>query len=260
MHVLTTTEGQLIYAAMAAYVAAAALLPRWRRLGWAVYALGFAASVGAFVLRWRAVGHVPLKNLYEVMLFVGVAVFPLSILCRAALRVGAEWLDAMIGAAFLFPVGFVFDAVARAKMPALQSPLFVPHVLAYMLGYVVMAKATGQAVGRLICRGQSDRAAAFDRGAYRMVALGFPLLTTGLLLGAWWGKLAWTDYWHWDPKELWSLAGWLSLLIYLHYRRARWARPTAAAAMVIVGMVLIVITLLWVNLSRLFPGLHSYAR
>jgi hypothetical protein len=27
----------------------------------------------------------------------------------------------------------------------------------------------------------------------------------------------------------------------------------------ILGMVAIVITLLWVNLSKLFPGLHSYA-
>jgi hypothetical protein len=30
-------------------------------------------------------------------------------------------------------------------------------------------------------------------------------------------------------------------------------------SLAVVGLVFIVITLLWVNLSRLFPGLHSYA-
>jgi len=35
--------------------------------------------------------------------------------------------------------------------------------------------------------------------------------------------------------------------------------PRINSTWVIVGMVFIMITLLWVNLSRLFQGLHSYA-
>ena len=37
----------------------------------------------------------------------------------------------------------------------------------------------------------------------------------------------------------------------------KYARVNSAWALL--GMAAIVITLLWVNLSRLFPGLHNYA-
>ncbi len=98
------------------------------------------------------------------------------------------------------------------------------------------------------------------KATYVIVCLGFPFLTLGLFLGSVWGKLAWGDYWAWDPKELWSLASWLVYLLYLHVRYMfgqKHARLNSTLA--ILGMVFIVITLLWVNLSRLFLGNHSYA-
>ena len=57
-----------------------------------------------------------------------------------------------------------------------------------------------------------------EQATYRVACLGFPLLTLGLVLGAWWGKLAWGDYWNWDPKELWSLTTFAAYLVYLHVR------------------------------------------
>ncbi|KKL20017.1 hypothetical protein LCGC14_2459660, partial [marine sediment metagenome] len=96
-------------------------------------------------------------------------------------------------------------------------------------------------------------------GTYRMICFGFPLLTLGLILGSWWGKLAWGDFWGWDPKELWSLASWLVYVGYLHFRYMfgkKYARISSSLA--ILGIIAIVITLLWVNLSRIFTGLHSY--
>ena len=57
-----------------------------------------------------------------------------------------------------------------------------------------------------------------EQATYRMVCVGFPLLTLGLILGSYWGKLAWGDYWGWDPKELWSLASWLVYVGYFHFR------------------------------------------
>ena len=93
-----------------------------------------------------------------------------------------------------------------------------------------------------------------------MVLLGFPLLTLGLILGSWWGKLAWGDYWGWDPKEMWSLASWLMFVWYLHSRALYGrGRTRLNASLVVGGMAVIIITLLWANLSRLFEGLHSYA-
>jgi ABC-type transport system involved in cytochrome c biogenesis permease subunit len=93
-----------------------------------------------------------------------------------------------------------------------------------------------------------------------MICAGFPLLTLGLILGSVWGKLAWGDYWGWDPKELWSLASWLVYVGYFHFRcMFGKTRPSINSIWAIVGMAVIVITLLWVNLSKLFTGLHTYA-
>src|SRR4030043_470696 len=86
------------------------------------------------------------------------------------------------------------------------------------------------------------------------------LLTLGLVLGSVWGKLAWGDYWGWDPKELWSLASWLVYVGYFHFRYMFGkTRPRINSIWAIAGMAVIVITLLWVNLSHLFIGLHTYA-
>ena len=170
----------------------------------------------------------------------------------------------------LFPAGFIFSAQPQQLPPALQCRLFLPHVAAYMLSYIFMAKAACQAVFQLagFTPNQSEDLLPCEEGTYRMICAGFPLLTLGLILGSVWGKLAWGDYWGWDPKELWSLASWLVYVGYFHFRcmsregcLAAFGKthPRANSVWAIAGMAVIVITLLWVNLSRLFLGLHTYA-
>ncbi len=128
-----------------------------------------------------------------------------------------------------------------------------------MFAYVIMAKASVQAVGQLLYRGPAE-AAAYELGTYRMVRMGFPLLSLGLILGAWWGKIAWGDYWNWDPKELWSLVSWLVYLGYLHFRYIFGTkRGKINSVLALSGFLAIIITLLWVNLAKIFAGLHSYA-
>ncbi len=253
-----------IYCAMALYLAAfLTMLARWARAGWTLYVLGFAATTTAFGIHWHRVGHVPLQNLFEVFLCLGMLICPLSILCLRLLRVGGVAGDCLIAAALLLPAGFVerFSPAPRMLPPALQSGLFAPHVAAYMAAYVMLAKAGVQAIGQLAGRAPRDgRLVPYELGTYRMVRLAFPLLTAGLILGAVWGKIAWGDWWNWDPKELWSLASWLVFLWYLHFRRAFGRRyPNANAAAVLTGLAAIVVTLLWVNLAATFQGLHSYA-
>ncbi len=100
----------------------------------------------------------------------------------------------------------------------------------------------------------------YELGTSRMVCMGFPLLSLGLILGSWWGKIAWGDYWNWDPKELWSLVSWLVYLGYLHFRYMYGKkRPRINSILAVVGFLAIVITLLWANLAKIFAGLHSYA-
>ncbi len=262
MAVKFTIQGLLIYMAMWIYLLAfIAFIARLRKTGWSFYIGGFAFAWAAVVYRSIEAGYVPLSNLFEVFLFLGALMLPLTVFCGRFLKIGGQAADALIAVVLLFPAGFVFSATGRQLPPMLQSPLFVPHVAAYMTAYVIIAKAAFQAGSALI---KGDKGAAhrvgYEEAAYRCVCLAFPLLTGGLLLGCVWGKLAWGDWWNWDPKELWSLASWLVFVGYFHFRFITGKKfANANAALVLAGTALIIITLLWVNLSRIFAGLHSYA-
>jgi len=358
MAIKWTILGLFIYTAMALYAGAAALFfAKVRRVAWVLYGTGCAVAVAAWTYRWFQAEHIPLQNLFEVCLTLGWLIFPITLFGRRFLDVGVEGGDAVIGLLILFPVGFVFSGEPKMLMPALQSFLFVPHVAAYMLAYVVMGKAAVQALGaysvktrlamlvyvlprlglmvylfkarqhpvtpalaetvsasaetawsavgclllpatlalrdmgrrffemdglwylgpglvadllfwasialllwraRPVPQGQRLEA---ERDGHVVTRLGFPLLTLGLVLGAVWGKIAWGDYWNWDPKELWSLVSWLVFLGYLHVRYMHGKRfPRLNCALAVLGLAAIVLTLLWVNLARIFGGgLHSYA-
>jgi len=262
MEVKYTIQGLLIYVTIAAYLLAflTALLRR-PKTGHILYALGFITAVLSFSYRWYHVRHVPMQNLFEVFLCLGM-IYPLSLFCRRILCIGGYSADMLIGATVLVPAGFVFDAQPQKLPPALQSWLFTPHVAVYMLSYILMAKATFYAVSQLAGKAPNsgENLLPPEQATYRMICAGFPLLTLGLILGSFWGKLAWGDYWGWDPKELWSLASWLVYVGYFHFRHMFGKKyPRINSTWAIAGMMVIVITLLWVNLSKLFSGLHTYA-
>ena len=262
MEIKHTIQGYLVYSTMAAYLLALIVtLLRRSKAGHAIYLLGFAIAVVSYGYRWYDVQHVPLQNLFEVFLCLGM-IYPVSLFCKRILHVGGYAADMLIGAIVLFPAGFVFHAEPQRLPPALQSWLFTPHVAVYMLSYIIMAKATVQAVCQLAGKNPKPGEDLLppEQATYTIVCLGFPLLTLGLILGSYWGKLAWGDYWGWDPKELWSLASWLVFVGYLHFRYMFGKKhPRMNSLWVIAGMIAIIITLLWVNLSRIFAGLHSYA-
>jgi ABC-type transport system involved in cytochrome c biogenesis permease subunit len=259
MVVKTDLVGYLIYCALAAHVyAAAAMVLRRRMFGEVAFVTGFAACAGAFVARWVAVAHVPLEGMFEVFLALGMLVWPLSLLVRRALGAEGAAAHALLGAAVLFPAGFVFPAAARELPALLRSGWFLPHVGAYLLGYVVMLMAAVQAALQLGSRAGTALAAARERTTWRLARVGFPLLTIGLVVGAAWGKRAWGDWWHFDPKELWALVTWLVFAGYFHLRAALDGRRLRlCSAAVLVGAGAIGMTLLWVNLTA-SSALHTH--
>lgn len=95
-----------------------------------------------------------------------------------------------------------------------------------------------------------------DNLSYRILGIGFPLLTIGILSGAVWANEAWGSYWSWDPKETWALATWLVFAIYLHLRISKGWRGKKPAILAALGFVTVWICFLGVNL--LGEGLHSY--
>ena len=263
MEIKYTTQGLLIYLTTAVYLSASLLeiLSR-KKVAEILFRTGFAVAAVSFGYRWLSVRHVPFQNLFEVFVSMGMMIYPLSLFCRRVLRVRGGWPDMLLGAVVLIPAGFVFSEQSHRLPPALQCWLFAPHVAVYLLAYVIMAKAAIQGLYQLsISDGNTGGDhVGYEQGTYRLICFGFPLLTLGLIMGSCWGKLAWGDYWGWDPKELWSLASWLVYVGYFHFRymfRKRYARANSLIA--VLGLLMVVITLLWVNLSRLFAGLHSYA-
>ena len=94
-----------------------------------------------------------------------------------------------------------------------------------------------------------------DHLSYRVLGVGFPLLTIGILSGAVWANEAWGSYWSWDPKETWALLTWLVFAIYLHTRITKGWQGKRPAMIASLGFFVVWICFLGVNL--LGEGLHS---
>lgn len=99
-------------------------------------------------------------------------------------------------------------------------------------------------------------AETLDNLSYRIIGLGFPLLTIGIIAGAVWANEAWGSYWSWDPKETWALITWLVFAAYLHARITRGWQGRRPALLATTGFVVVWICYLGVNF--LGKGLHSY--
>uniref|UniRef100_UPI0030033773 cytochrome c biogenesis protein n=1 Tax=Sibbaldia cuneata TaxID=478373 RepID=UPI0030033773 len=95
-----------------------------------------------------------------------------------------------------------------------------------------------------------------DRWSYRIISLGFILLTIGILSGAVWANEAWGSYWNWDPKETWAFITWTIFAIYLHIRTNKNYETVNSAIVASMGFLIIWICYFGVNLLGI--GLHSY--
>ena len=95
-----------------------------------------------------------------------------------------------------------------------------------------------------------------DNISYRIIGLGFPLLTIGIISGGVWANEAWGSYWSWDPKETWAFITWLVFAAYLHARITKGWQGRKPAYIAAAGFVVVWVCYLGVNL--LGKGLHSY--
>ncbi len=250
--------------------------PAIARVATVILLAGWLAQTVAIGLRWyesyqMGIGHAPMSNLYESLVFFSWTIILLYLIIEHKYKLP------VLGA-FVTPFAFLGMAYASISpsvnetiqplVPALQSNWLISHVVTCFLGYAAFAVSCGVSCTYILKKRYEDRnatggilatfppAKVLDELVYKTIAIGFPLLTIGIVTGAAWANYAWGTYWSWDPKETWSLITWFIYAAFLHARVTRGWRGVKAAILSIVGFVAVLFTYLGVNL--LLSGLHSY--
>ena len=234
---------------------------------------GLVVQTSAIGLRWweshqLGIGHAPLSNLYESMVFFSwTTALTYLIVVR---RIGTRLLGAFVMPIVCFSLAStsLMNEQIQPLVPALQSNWLTAHVFTCFLGYAAFALAFCFSLLYLLKTRETAGSGGYlqrnlpgaellDEFSYRMIAVGFPLLSLGIITGAAWANSAWGTYWSWDPKETWSLIVWLIYAAYLHARIARGWKGKRSAWLSLAGFAATLFCYLGVNL--LLSGLHSYA-
>jgi len=96
---------------------------------------------------------------------------------------------------------------------------------------------------------------ALDRTHYRLLVLGFSAFSIGIFIGSFWSQRIWTDTWLFEPKQLFSWAGWLFYALFLRARVVSGIRGRKAAYFGLVGIILLLF--ISFGVSFFFPGQHE---
>ena len=233
-----------------------------KKLAWGVFVLALLAHLGYFIWRGLVAQRLPLSSQFEFS--CGFALGVSLVLLVARTRVNADW----IAAAGMAAVTLLMVYASRQKMeinelmPALRSFWFIFHIGAAVFSYAAFLVAGCVSLRYVLQHRRGESADSFrmkrlEYMSYRLVALGFLLLTAVIVIGAVWAEAAWSAYWTWDPKEVWALITWIIYAIYLHIRLRKQMSDLFLSWYVILAIPAFLFTFAGVN--KLIPGLHSYA-
>jgi cytochrome c-type biogenesis protein CcsB len=247
----------------------------------------FSNLIFAFTLfvRWIGENYFPLSNLYESLIFLswGISTIHLFIEFQTKSRL----IGAIVTPIMFFLSGFSTLTLptdmqkALPLVPSLQSNWLMMHVTMMMISYATLIlgsllsllylaftifssnknEINFSLINKDIVLSKTNFSKlsllqTIDIWSYRIIGLGFPFLTIGIISGAVWANEAWGSYWSWDPKETWALITWLVFAIYLHSRLLKGWQGKQAAILGSCGFFVIWICYLGVNF--LGKGLHSY--
>jgi cytochrome c-type biogenesis protein CcsB len=232
-------------------------------------------------IRWVTQGYFPLSNLYESLIFLSWGISFIHLVVES--KTQSRLIGAIATPLLFFLSGFSSLTLptemqkALPLVPSLQSNWLMMHVSMMMVSYATLilgsllsilylafvyfnnqSKEVNYTTGNVSSLSVSKLALlqTVDIWSYRIIGLGFPFLTIGIISGAVWANEAWGSYWSWDPKETWALITWLVFAIYLHSRLLKGWQGKQAAVLGSCGFFVIWICYLGVNF--LGKGLHSY--
>jgi cytochrome c-type biogenesis protein CcsB len=234
------------------------------RLASLATATGWAAQTLALVVAAVETGRPPLDTLSNA---VSVAVWVVVLLAMIVERQsGLKVLGA-----FVMPVVLVLGLKATVGRPptlapALGNAWIWVHIALAMIGIAAFVLNFAGALMYLLQERQirAKRPGRFyyrlpaletlDHLTYRTLALGFPFLTTGLILGALWARTSWGSLFAPDPVAFFSVVAWVIYAGTLAGRTAGGWRGRRAAYYAIVGFAALVLTL---GAGFFLPGMHG---
>jgi len=233
-----------------------------------VFLLAMALHTIHLVHRYFQVGHTPITTNHEAVSFFAwsMAVAFLTFHWRYKVKnLGAFATLAVTG---LMTIALFSSPRVHPLPPALQSAWLPIHASIALMANAFLALAFCGGIMYLLQEREIKKRRfgifyhrlpsleALDKLNQHCIAVGFPLLTLGIVTGSIWAKQAWGAYWQWDPKETWSLVTWLLYAALLHFRFTMGWRRRRAAIMAVIGFGAALFTL-W-GVSLLQEGLHAF--
>lgn len=225
--------------------------------GWLIYQLGYDRMKG----RWSDISIFELvRDPWLPYVYAGIIMLMLGAAClfiHGSFGIFSTCLIlVLVGVCFYF---FRPAIQNETPMPALQSPWFTPHIVAYMFAYAMLGAAMLMAVYLLWFK-KKDIESREMVLCDKLVYVGFAFMTLGMLSGAIWAKAAWGHYWAWDPKETWAAATWFSYLAYIHFRLGRPSAHRRALVLLLVSFLLIQMCWYGINYLPSAQGMsvHTY--
>jgi cytochrome c-type biogenesis protein CcsB len=236
-----------------------------------LHRLASLATLSAWVIHTVAllalaieIGRPPLASMPEA---VSVAVWVVVLL--------EMWVERRYGlsvlGAFVLPVALLFSLQStptRALIgPTLSGAWLWVHIGLALVGIAALVLNFAGAVMYLLQERQLrakrrpgtfyyslPALATLDRLTYRTLALGFPFLTTGLILGVLWAGTAWGSVFTFDPLAVSSYVAWTVYAATLAGRAAGGWHGRRAAYSAIVGFAVLMLTL---GAGLFLPGKHG---
>ncbi|MGO9015159.1 MAG: c-type cytochrome biogenesis protein CcsB [Dissulfurispiraceae bacterium] len=231
---------------------------------------GFLLHSASIVYRYIAAGHLPITSMHEAASFFAWCIVLIFFFLEYRYKIG------IIGS-FILPIVFllmlsssVLPQAIHPLSPVLQSYWLGIHTFLAFLGNAAFAVAFGIGIMYLLqehylkskhTHGLFKRLPSIqvlDEINYKLITLGFPLLTLAIISGALWAESAWGSYWRWDPKEVWSLITWFIYALILHIRLTAGWRGKRAAILSIIGFLIVLFTFFGVNFLSM-KSLHSFS-
>jgi cytochrome c-type biogenesis protein CcsB len=229
---------------------------------------GFLLHTSCIIYRYVVGGHIPITNPHEASSFFAWCIVLLFFFLEFRYKIA-------LLSSFILPIIFLLMLSSsllpreiKPLTPVLKSYWLGIHTLFAFLGNAAFAMSFGIGMMYLIqehyvkskkLTGLFDRLPSIqtlDEMNYRLITIGFPLLTLAIISGALWAQTAWGSYWNWDPREVWSLITWLIYAIILHARLVSGWRGRKAALLSIIGFLTILIAFFGIKLLK--KGLHVF--